>query len=520
METNNPWMRAAAATSLTLSGVLLLTACQIPTPQGTGGGTASTEKLIVGVPNDVTGRELDPALTAGGTAIPLLYSLYDTLFKFDPSGKPMPNLLSESTASDGGKVRVLTIKDGLTFQDGSVLDATDVKFSLDRARGKDATLEGPTATSSLSSIEDITVTDPRTVTLTLKFDDAVLDNTLAYLPGMILPSDYLEKVGNNEFLKAPVGSGPYAFESAKSGQEINLKAFENFQGTSKPQYKSVQLKVLSEAATRVAQLRAGGVDFAVDMDTTQIQSLESAGLKVQKNPSGQFLSIIFNSKSTALADPRVRQALNMATDRKGIVETLFHGNAAQTGSLDPTSGESVKPMEQDAAKARALLQEAGWDSTKELTLDFPSGRYPQDAQMMQSVQADLDAVGVKVKLRPMDSSDWLNGLRNKTLDDMSLTLNANINYDPYLSLTGNTTCKGSFSLWCDPLLDAKFAEVQPLSGEARKAKFVEISEQFQESPPALFLIDPYQMHAMAKTVQWNPTTGIRNYSYADIVPAS
>lgn len=519
MDANN-LRRTAVPTVLALSGVLLLTACQIPTPQGSSGETGPTEKLTVGVPNDVTGRELDPALTAGGTAIPLLYSLYDTLFKFDSAGKPQPNLLSESTASDGGKVRVLKLKEGLTFQDGSALDATDVKYSLDRARGQDPSLEGPTSTSSLSSIEDITVTDPRTVTLKLKFDDAVLDNTFAYLPGMILPSDYLEKIGNNGFLKAPIGSGPYAFESAKSGQEINLTAFEGFQGTNKPQYKTVQLKVLSEAATRVAQLRAGGVDFAVDMDTTQIQSLESAGLKVQKNPSGQFLSIIFNSKSPALADPRVRQALNLATGRQGIVETLFHGNAAQTGSLDPTSGESVKPIAHDPEKARTLLQAAGWDSNKELILDYPAGRYPQDAQMMQSVQSDLEAVGVKVKLRPMDSNDWLNGLRNKTLDDMSLTLNANINYDPYLSLTGNTTCKGSFSLWCDESLDAKFAEVQPLSGDARKAGFVGISEYFHESPPALFLINPYQMHAMAKTVQWNPTPGIRNYSYADITPAS
>lgn len=520
MDKNNLWTRGAVCTALTLGGVLMLTACQIPTPQAKTAETASAEKLTVGVPNDVTGRELDPALTAGGTAIPLLYSLYDTLFKFDSTGKPVPNLVSASTASEEGKVRVLTLKEGLTFQDGSALDATDVKFSLDRARGKDATLEGPTSTSSLSSIEDITVTDPKTVTLKLKFDDAVLDNTFAYLPGMILPSDYLEKVGNNGFLKAPVGSGPYAFESAKSGQEINLKAFQNFQGTNKPKYKTVQLKVLAEAATRVAQLRSGGVDFAVDMDTTQIQSLETAGLKVQKNPSGQFLSIIFNGKSPALSDPRVRQALNLATDRKGIVDTLFHGNAAQTGSLDPTSGTAVKPMAHDVENARKLLKDAGWDSSQELIMDYPAGRYPQDVQMLQSVQADLDAVGVKVKLRPMDSSDWLNGLRNKTLDDMSLTLNANINYDPYLSLTGNTTCKGSFSLWCDPALDGKYAEVQPLSGDERKAKFVEISEQFHESPPAIFLIDPYQMHAMAKTVQWNPTTGIRNYSYADIVPAS
>jgi len=500
-----------------IAAVALLTAgCSLP-----GGGTGDASTLSIGIPNDITGREIDPALTAGGTAIPFLYSVYETLYAFDADGVPQPNVVESDKLSEDGLTLVLKLRPAQTFHDGSSLNAEDVAFSLDRARGADASLEGPTSTSSLTRIKSVEVIDSETVAVHLSSQDPVLRNSLAYLGGMVLPSDYVEKVGNGGFLERPVGSGPYMFESATQGQKIKLVAFEDYAFEPTPAYSDIELQVLEEGATRIAQLRSGDIDFAIDVDISQIDSLESAGLTVTTNPSGQVLSILLNGQSEVFNDPRVGRALNYAVDVEAIVKNIYKGRAGVAPSNDPTLPRGdVSPLGHDQDRARQLLDEADFDDSTTLILDYPSGRYPQDQQLVQAVQAQLKEVGITVKLRPMDSNQWLDGLRNKTLDDMTLTLNANLNYDPSQTLTSGLSCDGSFSMWCDEDLDARLDQVAQLSGRERRDEFSSISKGFAENPPAIFLVDYHQVYAMRDGIKWTPTPGIRTFDYTQIRPTS
>jgi len=512
-------MKAARTTVLSTTCLLLFSACAPPSGDTAGHNTSEqTEVITVGLPNDVSGREWDPALSAAGTAVPVLYSIYETLYEFDDEGVPHPHIVESDELSDDELTLTLTIRSGMTFHDGSELTAEDVVFSLNRARGADEDLDSPAWASSLAHIESVETEDETTVVIQLSEPDPVLQNSLAYLPGMVVPADYIDEVGNEGFLSEPVGSGPYALEESTPGQEFTLTAFEDYSLGDAPSYERINLKILQEGATRIAQLRAGDIDVATDVEISQVEALKQDGLNVATNPSGQFLSIIFNHRTEALEDERVRQAINLAVDTESITRSLYNGMGTEIGTMDPSfSAEQIQPFEYDPDRAEELLEEAGYNG-ETLVLNYPAGRYAQDSQLVQIIQSNLGDVGINVEIRSMDSNQWLDGLRENTLDDMTLTLVGSTNYDSYQQLWSATACEGPWSLWCDPDLDNQLEALSKLAGEERREGFLELSEEFKQNPPALFLIDFHQIYAMQDGVDWHPTPGTRNFDYTDIRP--
>jgi peptide/nickel transport system substrate-binding protein len=413
----------------------------------------------------------------------------------------------------------LAIKRDLKFHDGSPLTAEDVKFTLDRARGSDNSVPAASSSGSLSKISNIAVVDPLTVKIDLSAPFPTLNNSLAYFPGLVVPKNYIAKVGIAGFLTHPVGSGPYMFVSSEQGQEIKLAAFSGFQGTPAPVYRDVTLRVLTDPSARLTALRSGQIQLAVDVDVTQIGALKAAGFVVDMNPAGQILNILFNHKTPGLSDPRVGQAFNLAVDREAIADTLLKGAAKTTPGLDPaTPMNGITTYSYDPKRAAQLLHEASFDFGRTLVLDYPAGNYPDGDQIVQTVQSDLSAVGVKVQLRAMDPDDWLEKSSQHQLDDMTLTRLANTTYDSYQTFADNLTCDGSFSLWCSAPLDGMISVVNGNSGTARKDGFMDIDRFLHDNPPGIFLVQVSQVYAMAKGVQWSPTPGVRNYTYAQVFP--
>ncbi|WP_189021292.1 ABC transporter substrate-binding protein [Paenarthrobacter histidinolovorans] len=481
----------------------------------------AAEKLTVGYPTDITGRNVDPALTVGGSAAPFLYSVYDTLFKFDQDGVPQPNLASKSELSADGKTMTLTIKEGVKFQDGSPLTAKDVVFSIDRSRGADATLKGPTQASSLAAVAAVSSPDDKTVVISMKQPNPILPNVLAYFPGMVVPAAYIAKVGNDGFLKAPIGSGPYKLTSATQGQSLELAAFADYTGSPKPAYKDVTLKVLTDGSARLAALRSGGIDFAVDVDVTQSASLESSGFTVKGNRAGARLSVLLNGKTPGLSDPKVSRAFNMAVNIEAIRDSLFSGKATLASTIDPTvSVDKIEPYKQNVEEAKKLLDEAKFDRSRTLILDYPAGNFPQGELIVQAVQSDLAAVGVKVDLRPMDTNTWSEKLQSKSLDDLSLFRSRNTTYDSFQSINDAFTCSGPYSMWCDPKLDEQLVGLSTKGGAERVSGFLDFNKAVHENPPSIFLVDPDQICAMKKGIEWQATPGTTNFTFAQIQPVS
>lgn len=507
-------MRSRVVLPVAALTVLALTGCGAAGPQDSD---AEDDGIVIGVPASIQGRELDPHQTAGGHAVSTLYSMFETLYELDESGVPQPNIVESDDVSEDGLTVTMTLKEGLTFHDGSDLTADDVVFSIDRARGADESLESTTSMGALSLVTDVRATDDRTVTITLSEPDPILRNTLSYFGGMIVPSDYIEEVGTDGFIEHPIGSGPYKFDSS-SPTEVKLSTFDDYGLDDGGSYRTVTLRVLEEPATRIAQLTSGDIDFAFDVEISQAATLEDQDYTVISNPSGQNLSILINSDQPIFDDPNVAVAMNLAVDRQTIVDEIYQGHASITTSPDPSmSTDDVAPFEYDVDAAQALLDETAY-AGETLILDYPAGRYPQDQQLVQTIQSNLADIGMSVELRAMDSAQWLEGLRDNSLDDMTLTMNTNQHWDSFQSLNDGTTCDGTWSLYCNPEHDEVLAEIAPLEGEERRAQIVSYSELLHDEPTGVYLLMYHQVYGMDSSITWTPTPGIRTFDFSDIAP--
>src|SRR5258706_10622785 len=228
----------------------------------------------------------DPAETPGMiTPYMVLYALHDALVKPMP-GQPRANAVAGSWAvSKDGLTYEFVLRKNALFHNGDPVTADDVKFSLERYRG--------TASKLLKErVAAVETPDPTHVRIRLKqpWPDFLTFYTNATGAGWIVPRKYVEKVGDEDFKKAPVGAGPYKFVSFTPGVELVLEAFEQYWRKS-PSVKRLVLRVIPDEATRLAALKRGEVDIAYSIRgelAEELQKTPGLTLKPAVIP-GKFL---------------------------------------------------------------------------------------------------------------------------------------------------------------------------------------------------------------------------------------
>jgi peptide/nickel transport system substrate-binding protein len=502
--------------ALSLLVGLVVMVAMLATASGQG---AKPTSLTMIIPADIAGKNMDPGASTGGYNLMFLFNVFDPLFKFDRGGIARPFLVSQHTASPDGLTHTLTLRDDVTFHDGTRMTAEDVKFSLDRARGADPGLPSPAGKSYLAAITSVEVTNPRTVVLRLQHPDPILTNSLAYHVGMVVPMAYVKSAGNEGFWKKPIGTGPYQLVDIAAGQAIRLQAFERYWGPAKPSIRSVTFKIVPDPASRIAQLQAGDVDFVMDMDPSQVEPLRKAGFTVMNNPIGENFVVLWRSDVASLSDPRVGQALNMAVNREAILKNIYLGYATLSTSMDnspATIDPNLKPLPYDPNRAKQLLQDAGFNFSATLELAVPQGRYLKVEDVAQAIQSDLEKIGVKVKLVSMSYPTWVKDYADKKLGAMTFSSVPNTVNDPVPIMGVVAACGKVFSLWCDQGLEKRFKDIAAVGGPARVQAIREMDRYVQEHPPAIFLVIFHQINGMKPNVTWNAVPGTRVVFLTDL----
>lgn len=504
---------SAAAIALTAAAALLLQGCTIP-----GGSTqnptaaVSTDLIKIATQSEITAKDFDVAIVAGGSAQLAVYSIYDPLYKFDDKGIPQPYLVADYKPNADYTQQEFTLRDDIHFQDGSQMTADDVKFSLDRTAGLTPDLPAPRNKSYLPAIDHIDVTGKLTFTIYTKTSAPLLLNGLAFTSGLIMPKAAVEAAGGMDaFLQHPIGSGPYTFDSLVAGQYLKFTRNDDYWGQ-KPTFAAAQIFFVSDPAARLARLESGDVDFAAAVDPSQIDTLQSAGFEVQTSPAGNNLAIGLQMlNDPAFSDPKVGQAFNLAVDKDSILKTIYHDTVKPISSLDPTNiATDIAPYGYDPDKAKQLLQDAGWDFSKTLTLAAPTSILLGGDQVAQAVASNLKQIGVNVQIVPMDSATWLQQRQDHSLaTDMTLFNLSNSLFNGSGSLSVVTQCADSgFTLWCDPDLDAMIAKAQAVGDiDARRTMEHDIFQYSHDNPSAIFIGQYSVIGAMRPGISWNPTPG-------------
>lgn len=493
------------------SSVLLLLMMLIVT--GCGGGTgssagetdssASDEKTLT-IANATDIESFDIHNNNNTVSEAVLVNMFDYLLKNDGEGKKVP-VLATSWEQVGDTTWRFKLRDDVKFHNGDPFTAADVKFTLERA-AKDSSLKQNTY---YKQIAEVKIVDDYTVDIVTDGADPLLLNRLSRMGSGMLPSKYIEEKGMDAFLQAPVGTGPYIFSSWKKDDRIELIKNEDYFGET-PKWDKVVFRAVPEASTRVSELLTGGVDIAAGIPSTDVERIQATeGLSVTKAPIRRVLQLIIrHTEGTATADPKVREAIDLAIDKQAIVDSIAGGAGILTRtSVTPgVFGSDPSLYEQsvyDPERAKQLLQEAGYSNGgPELSLSA-SSQYKEYAEVVAAMLTDA---GFKVNLDVLEASAFSEKMTSKTFGEMFMlgignSLNdASNNYNRYFA----DEAKGETDYNNPEVEELLQAAAQNMNSEEREKQYQQVQQIFAEARPAVYLFQMEGVYGVGSKANYKP----------------
>ena len=264
--------------------------------------------------------------------------------------------------------------------------------------------------------------DPYTVVVRCKEPEimiaTLLDNTNP--GGLVIPKDYYERVGRDEFQKHPIGSGPYKWHSQRAGSFIKLEATEKHWRDGVPRYKYMTYRIIPEESTRVAMLKTGEADIA-RISRESVKDVLNSGMNVVVKEGYATLAYKGNMQwlSPAFSDIRFRKAVNLAIDKEAIIKHIFAGLAKPVGTwpgsiISALGGDpALKPYPYDPQEARRLIKEGGWDGFEFTLVSFPRGSLPELERVNEAVAGYWEKIGLKPKFRMTEWAVWRKAWRSR-----------------------------------------------------------------------------------------------------------
>jgi peptide/nickel transport system substrate-binding protein len=329
----------------------------------------------------------------------------------------------------------------------------------------------------------------------------------------ILPARYFQQRGTQEFATAPVGTGPFKFKEWVKQDHLAVTANTEYWGT-RPTVGEVVFKSVPEASTRVAGVQTGELDVSLLIPPEQAAPLQAAGLVVDSVNQGQGMVVsLRTTEGGPLADRRVRQAMNYAIDKEGILKNLLlgYGRVLDGQIVGPDAlgyNETLKPYPYDPARAKALLAEAGFANGFEVRFHGSQGRYTKDREIEEAIVGQLAEVGINAKLEIMEAGVFISSFLGGTIGPAFIwawqylpAMDADL---PLNFLSGTSAVK----LYSSPQFDQLVArERATLNPDERQKALREMNALLHEDPPAIFLVQTPGIWAANKRVQgfrWRP----------------
>ncbi len=365
---------------------------------GASGAALAGKDLVVGVPDNLTG--LDPADLNDNLSQSAARLMFEGLYMLDEHMKLRPQLAESYEVNEEATLFIFHLRKGVTFHDGTPFNAAAVKASFDRAGNPANHLKRQ---SLFVMIDHTDVVDDSTVKVALKYPFGAFVNDIAHIGALIVSPKSVQDFGK-EVTRHPSGTGPYEFVSW-TADTLKMKKNEHYWKPGLPKIDTITYRSVPENGARIAMLQTGEAQFIFPVPPEMIKSLEnSPTITVFDEPSILIRYVALNNLRKPFNDPRVRLALNYAVDKQAFIKVVFSGRADPMDSPMPQllgfyQKQGSYPY--DPAKARALLAEAGYPNGFETTLTGASNTLTQRG--MQFVQQQLAAVGVSVKVEPLEA---------------------------------------------------------------------------------------------------------------------
>ncbi len=462
---------------------------------------AQDVKIVLSEEADV----LEPCMaTRSNVGRITMQNINETLTYLDiKGGSGLQPKLAESWAQNEDGSWRFKLRAGVTFSDGTTFDAKDVKHSFDRAMNPAITCEVPRyfggMTISAEVVDDLTV-------------DFKVDPVQPILPLLMTLLTIVPEETPVEFVREPVGTGPFALTEWTPGQQIVLTAREGYWGD-KPAVTSATYLFRSDPAVRAAMVATGEADIS-----PSIASLDATNAATDFSYlDSETVYARLDHSVAPLNDLRVRKALNLAVDRQAFVGTLIPDGALLATSVypPPTLGwdPDVKVWDYNPDEAKKLLDEARADGVAvdtPLTIIGRTANFPNVTEILEAVQQQLQEAGFTVELQFYEVAEF-EKLYSKPYPEgrgpmMVVAMHDNSKGDPSFSAFFKYASEGRQSGIADPKVDDLIARASAATGEERVALWKELQGYLHNDLVAdLLLFHMVGFSRVSERLDWAPT---------------
>ncbi|MGY1887111.1 ABC transporter substrate-binding protein [Blastococcus sp. SYSU DS0753] len=486
-------MRTTRLLSLGAVGALALSACggggeSVDTGGGGGGGDNVLVAAVSAQPD-----KLDPHTTTAYPAFQILENVYDTLVVPAADDLTMEPSLAESwETSEDGLTWTFTLREGVTFHDGSEFDAADVVYSYNRI------IDEELANSyRFANVESVEAADPQTVEITVSQPTPNLPALIGGFKGMaILPEGAAEEFDLNT---EAVGTGPFQLESSDASSTV-LTRFDEYWGQ-EPTLDGVEFRYITEPAAALTALQNGEVQWTDNIPPQQIESLEGDdAVELATTPSVDYWYMSMNYDREPFGNPQVRQAIATAIDRAAVTEAARFGAAQPNQTAIPEDSfyyYDYAPFEPSAEEAQALLEQAGVQAPITMGL-MVTDEFPETVTAAQVIASQLQPIGINVDVQTVDFATWLDRQSQGDFDAFMLGWLGNIDPFDYYHSQHITDGSNNYQGYSNPEVDRLLTEASTETDEdTRKDLYDQAAQLIVDDVSYVYLYNPDVVQAWA-----------------------
>jgi peptide/nickel transport system substrate-binding protein len=458
---------------------------------------------------------LDPAEIEWGEDAKVMQSIFESLVTYKGDTVELePKLAEKWSFSPDGKTLTFELRRGVTFHDGTPLDAAAVVFTFERFLQPDHP-QKPKECPYASNFNDITKVEaegPHKVVFTLKRPSGVILYNLTLFPAFIV-SPAAVKARGSQFPVRPVGTGPYKLARWDRDVRIVLDRHEAYWGP-RPEIERVIVVPVKSPQTAIEKLKKGEVHVVDHPTLADVKTLASdPNTKIDTETSLTVSYLGFNLNRMPYSDPNFRTAVSLALDRRTLNELAYHGLAEPASNLVPPAlwkgACPTPPYEYDPDKAKQFLAKVKLDS-KEVELihmTFSRPYVPEPLRVAEFVKDQLHKIGLEVKLTGYDKAAYDEKYKDPNHPMYLLGWIADIP-DPdnffYPLLHGDSKKAMNASFFDDPVFNDAVTKAQTeLDVERRKALLATAYGRYREVLPTIPLVHVKQIIGLSRKVDYN-----------------
>lgn len=466
---------------------------------------------------------MDPVIGISTSGARVHHNLFDTLIRRnrweDPDGTELVPWLATKWERTAPTIWEFTLREGVKFHDGHVMDAEDVAFSISEKRLWGEKPEAPRGKRYAAGIVRVEATGP----LTVEIETSVPDPSFAYRMvtplGFVLPKHYYDEVGTDVFGQKPMGTGPYKLVSFDPSTDLVAEAHEEYWNGTPPATK-LTFTIVPEYSTRFAGLAAGEFDVIVSIPADQIESVQgTSGINVMEKSIENYPMFAFNMLDTEetpdnpLKEANLRKAMVTAIDRDGIVKALWGDATYVPAPFNfPEYGDYYDPERKarysyNPEQAKELLATTSYDG-EELIWHITRGFYPNYEVAAEFMVEQWRDVGINVRMKIVDNFSLA---YQRPFHMLNMSMSSEFSGDPYRPLwldwgpnSSRTNAKHKTWAPSEKFLKTgqRFADAQNF--DERNEAYLELVEEWEEITPGMYLWRNVVSYGVRDNLDWDP----------------